>query len=325
MKILPSIRYARSSAAWPAALPSGGRPDRQGAIPTPPVSRTTPSTISFILNESADDVKVAFDNLTLTNDLGAMTKGLQSFALGSHTNYAIIVSKIGSGVPAQLSVDTNFLVNFLTPRGVAVNMNPKTHNFGRVYVSNTTPGTAGGRAVGRGLYILNADQSDTLGLSNTVSTAGVTLPASSSSPFHPGIGPDDMVYLNDFSTANAKHHGCSIPIVTTNQLVLAGIGENTNPNVHTRTPPARRSCGGSLSAGTWCYTISTARPPTGSTRRSAGRFGAGYRCRGTPPRTAYSATAWASRPWPISPTILISKRTVHSLRFHRPERGNGCG
>ena len=56
-------------------------------------------TVQFYLNENADSVNVVFDNGTsATNNLGALTKGLQSFALGAHTNYSIIVTKVGSGV-----------------------------------------------------------------------------------------------------------------------------------------------------------------------------------------------------------------------------------
>src|SRR5258708_34366288 len=47
--------------------------------------------VKFILNENAESVKVAFDNGATTNDLGAWTKGIPSFAPGAHTNYAIIV------------------------------------------------------------------------------------------------------------------------------------------------------------------------------------------------------------------------------------------
>src|SRR5882724_49422 len=52
-------------------------------------------TVSYILNESADSVKVVFDGdgIGNTNDLGAMTKGVHSFSLGSHTSWQIEVKK----------------------------------------------------------------------------------------------------------------------------------------------------------------------------------------------------------------------------------------
>jgi len=94
-------------------------------------------TIKFILNESATDVKVSFDRGSMTNDLGAMAKGSQSFALGAHTNYAIIVSKAGSGVFTQISSDASNAVQFIAPRGVGVNINPQRPNFGTIYVCSS--------------------------------------------------------------------------------------------------------------------------------------------------------------------------------------------
>src|SRR5437867_473893 len=124
-------------------------------------------TIRYILNEGADNVKVAFDNGSVTNDLGAQSRGVQSFSLGAHTNYSIIVFKGGSNSVSQISVDAANN-SFFGPRGVAVNRNPKTRNFGRIYVCNASAGTppaadAPFQTTGRGIYILNADTSDALG------------------------------------------------------------------------------------------------------------------------------------------------------------------
>ena len=211
----------------------------------------TAGTISFILNESADNVKVIFDGggAGNTNDLGALAKGVQSFALGVHTSYAIVVAKVGSGTPSQISVDANNFVKFPNPRGVAVNQNPQNRNFGRVYAVNSTPATTGGRAVGRGMYLLNADLSDCLGRGNTASTGLVVYAVNASSPFKLGVGSNDVVYVNDFSTAAATTWAYTADIGSTeSNLVFAGIGEFTNATVHTdsaSTPVTR----GSLAAG----------------------------------------------------------------------------
>jgi hypothetical protein len=205
-------------------------------------------TIQFILNESADNVKVAFDNGSSTNDLGALGAGVRSFALGSHTNYQIIVSKVGTGVPSQISVDTNNFVKFNSPRGVAVNLNAKGRNFGRIYVANSASGTSAGRPVGDGLYVLNSDQSDALGKGDTVTTGGVNFgTGGSSDPWKIGLGPDDLLYVNNFSTAAATTWAFD-PDLTTGTLVLEGIGLAINPTVHTdsaSTPVVR----GSLATG----------------------------------------------------------------------------
>ncbi len=164
-------------------------------------------TISCILNEGADDVSVVFDNGSITNDFGALPAGAHVFSLSGHTNYTIVVMKSGSGSPAQISIDGT-LNSFNGPRGVAVNRNPKTHNFGRIYVVNASPGDNTVRTTGRGVYVLNADGSDALGYgtnANPVIGAGANqIQYGSSTTYGPyliSVGPDDSVYLGDASGA----------------------------------------------------------------------------------------------------------------------------
>ncbi len=164
-------------------------------------------TIHYVLNEAADDVQVAFDDGSLTNDLGSQTVGVQSFSLGAHTNYSIMVSKHGSGTPNQISADGTFN-DFYGPRGVGVNRNPKTHNFGWVYVVNANPGTDGVRTTQKGCYVVNADMSDALGYSATAhpptgSGANHIQYGSSTTyaPYRISVGPDDSVYIADASGA----------------------------------------------------------------------------------------------------------------------------
>src|SRR5882672_233953 len=60
-----------------------------GAAPYASHLTNNAGTIQFYLNENADNAYVLFDNNTVSNNLGALTRGLQTFALGAHTNYAI--------------------------------------------------------------------------------------------------------------------------------------------------------------------------------------------------------------------------------------------
>jgi hypothetical protein len=161
-------------------------------------------TIQFILNESADNVYVLFDNSTVSNNLGAaaLSKGLQTFSLGAYTNYSINVFKVGAGSPTQISVDTSNTVKFNAPRGVAVNANPKDRHFGLIYGANSTAGGSGLAAKARGIYIFNADTSDAYGRGATASGA-VFNSGSANSPYRLGIGPDQTVYAGDFSTVAA--------------------------------------------------------------------------------------------------------------------------
>lgn len=163
-------------------------------------------TISWVLNESATDVKILFDNGTLTNDLGSTpVVGTNTFNLAGHTNFSIVVYKVGSNVLNQISSDANFNNNFYGPRGVAVNKNPNTWNFGRIYVANANPSLAAdNRPTTKGIYALDAASEDFLGLVNTAATAGMALGTGTSgatfSPFKLAVGPDDALYVGDSAT-----------------------------------------------------------------------------------------------------------------------------
>lgn len=161
-------------------------------------------TISWVLNESATDVKIIFDKGAVTNDLGAAPLvGQNTFSLGSHTNFAIVVFKAGSNQLTQISSDLNFYNNIYGPRGVAVNQNAKTWNFGRIYLASANPGDApDNRATTKGIYALNAASQDVLNLGNTAATAGMSLGTSTTySPFKMFVGPDDSVYAGDASSS----------------------------------------------------------------------------------------------------------------------------
>ena len=183
-------------------------------------------TINYILNENADNVFVLFDNSTVSNNLGALTKGLQTFALAGHTNYSIGVFKVGVGSPTQISVDASNTVKFNSPRGVAVNSNPKDRHFGLIYGANSTAGGSGLAAKARGLYIFNADTSDAFGKGATASGTVFTNTASSNDPYRVGVGPDQKVYVGDFSTATATvwqfDPDISTPSTWTNVLGIIG-------------------------------------------------------------------------------------------------------
>ncbi len=160
--------------------------------------------VSWVLNESATDVKILFDNGTLTNDLGATpVMGTNTFNLASHTNFSIVVYKVGSNALNQISSDANFYNNFYGPRGVAVNQNPKTWNFGRIYVASASTGAAGdNRTTTQGIYALDAASEDFLGLVNTAATAGMALGTTTTtySPYKLAVGPDDALYVGDAAT-----------------------------------------------------------------------------------------------------------------------------
>lgn len=173
---------------------------RVGAHPYASGVTNKNGTISWVLNEKATDVKLVFDNGKTTNDLGsAPVVGTNTFSVGSHTNFAIVVYNAGSGALTQISSDNNVNNNIYGPRGVAVNQNPRTWNFGRVYIASANAGPANdGRNTGRGIYVVDAASEDCLGLGTNAATANITLGTSTTySPYKLCVGPDDTVYVGD--------------------------------------------------------------------------------------------------------------------------------
>jgi hypothetical protein len=180
-------------------------------------------TLGYLLNENATNVSVSILNasntVVRTIAPGAQTKGSQSVMWDGKDNsnnvlpsgnYSFRVSSSGDTKAAwtQISTDST-LNNFELPRGVAVNKNPTSPYYGRVYVSNPrTTATGAGRAMSDGVYMLNADLTDT-GIPGGTgpATGGVdwTLDATSSgiSPFRLEVGPDSSVYITDWADVHS--------------------------------------------------------------------------------------------------------------------------
>ncbi|MDQ6631565.1 MAG: hypothetical protein M3Y82_07380 [Verrucomicrobiota bacterium] len=213
--------------------------------------------ISFILNESADSVKIISNNGATTNNLGALPKGTASTNLGVSGVFKVVVTKSAPAIYTQTSVDTNSLVTFNSPRGVTVNQNPASPYFGRIYVANSADGSTtgpGGRPVGDGIYLLNADQTDAVGRGTNASTAGIDFSSSANDPYKISVGPDDKLYINNFSIPAATTWVVDAN-VTSNSLVLAGIGENTNPTVHSDSASTPIAQGSLTSSNLTLYNI----------------------------------------------------------------------
>ena len=178
---------------------------RTGAHPYASGITNQSGVITWVLNEPATDVQILFDNGTVTNDLGSTpVVGQNSFNLGSHANFSIVVYKLGSNTLTQISSDLNLYNNFYGPRGVAVNQNPQTWNFGRIYIASANPGEASDdRATTKGIYALDAASEDVLNRGNTAATAGMTLGTSTTyGPYKMFVGPDDAVYAGDASSSS---------------------------------------------------------------------------------------------------------------------------
>jgi hexosaminidase len=192
-------------------------------------------TIYWILNEPATDVKIIFDNGTATNDLGSSPQvGTNSFALGAHHSFSIVVYKIGSNTISQISDDENINNNFYAPRGVAVNRNSKTGNFGRVYVANASGSTANFRpATTQGIYVMDAASDDVLGLGNTAATGGMTFGTGGTyGPFKLFVGTDDSLYIGDAGSGKINGVWVADPNVVTGTALFnsANVSGSTHTN-----------------------------------------------------------------------------------------------
>ena len=218
---------------------------RVSATPYASGITNTGGTVSFILNEAADNVKVIFDGggAGNTNDLGARAKGIHSFTLGGHTAWQIHVTKSSAQVWTQISADTNKFNQFYSPRSVDVNRSPASPYFGRVYVfehaGSTSPITTGsGRSVSKGIFALNADLSDALGQDDAGLLGGLdalTFFTALNNRFDPWkitVGDDNYLYVADAQDPRggvARVDGN----LSNGELVLAGVGNTTAPDVHT--------------------------------------------------------------------------------------------
>ena len=181
------------------------RPSELGAHPyASGITNLGGGVISWVLNEPATDVKVVFDGGTVSNDLGSTpVVGKNTFSLEAHTNFAIVVFKVGANSITQISSDLNLYNNFYAPRGVAVNQNAKTWNFGRIYIASANAGQASdNRTTTKGIYCMDAASEDILNEGNTAATAGMSLGTSTTySPYKLYVGPDDSVYAGDAASS----------------------------------------------------------------------------------------------------------------------------
>jgi len=215
------------------------------ALATPYASGVTNNAgvVSFILNEAADNVTVVFDGGASSSDLGALGAGQHSFNLGAATSFAIEVRKASgpgylNGVTNRISSETNSLAWFFSPRGVAVNRNPGSPNFGRVYVADAVAGPTtvpGARTNTDGIYMLNADLTDAIGQGDTARTGGVGVTPfgqNGNSFWKIEVGEDDSLYMADFSTNQGTIWITDASVTTTSNL-LEGLGSLANPTVHT--------------------------------------------------------------------------------------------
>jgi len=170
-------------------------------------------TVSFILNHDAQGLTVLRDGIPLTPAIPA-TAGEHSFDMAGFTAYSIIVTGNTATAWVQFPQGDGNDRNFEYPYSVSINKNPKSANFGKVYISNGRANpTANGRAMSDGIYMLRADGADA-GFSN-----GGQSWSGSSSPWKTMIGQDDHLYVSDLANDLAYEFNDDMSVAT--QLIDA--------------------------------------------------------------------------------------------------------
>ena len=193
----------------------------------PYASHVTGTNVSgqvfFTMNEAGATVTVTFEDSS-TLDMGVLPLGTTNFNIGSHTSFRISCFKQGNGTPFLISSDANTNSIWDTPRGVAVNKNPKVGaNFGQLCVGHANSGGSSGQ--GWGLYLLNADQTYALGpVATPFWNASAGNSGVGNGPYRIRANDDGTFLVSDFSTARASLLQFS-PDLSGSNLVLAIIGQ----------------------------------------------------------------------------------------------------
>lgn len=175
-------------------------------------------TFSYFLNEDATDVtlQLLYEGTVIqTQSFGAQARGNRNATLpkadiqfperntADHLTWAIKATAKPTNVFTKLSDDSQ-KYQFYRPYGVAVDNNPESEFFGRVYVTNTKTGTcSGGRSTTNGLYAFDAGLN---ALNTSAYTGGVTWNNSTTngnSPFRLAVAEDGRVFLCDWADSHS--------------------------------------------------------------------------------------------------------------------------
>lgn len=183
-------------------------------------------TMQFWVNEGGGNVTITYEDNSVDPNWNGVTSGT-NVAAGAHTfnvppnhsSYTISVYKIGTGSPSLIATSPAF-----TPRGVEVNKNFGSTNFGKVYVSYSN---------GSGIGAFNPDMTSIYGGAKKPTGGGCSWFGGGFSPYKIFIADDDYLMVGDASI----DYGTSVtgalqndgvwrvdPSLTTSQLFLGPRG-----------------------------------------------------------------------------------------------------
>lgn len=167
---------------------------------------------SFTLNEDATDVAIEFisdGEILKSLSVGALAKGNNEVSIekteipiGKDMHWQVKATAQSVARPVKLTGNEETL-KFYNAYGVAVDNNPESPYFGRVYVASSKAGTSAERATDQGIYIMNPLFEDITNQSDKAYDGGISWSTGGNSPFRLAIAPDGRVFMSDFSDANS--------------------------------------------------------------------------------------------------------------------------
>lgn len=128
---------------------------------------------------------------TVTFDAGDLADGDYSWSLTARAEPI-------TGEPVQFSQNGDQLLEIANTRSVAVDRNPASPYFGRVYATSIEANGKKGARMGTGVYVLDAALTDITGQDGTPWQGGQSWKGNSS-PCRLTVAPDGKVYLCDWS------------------------------------------------------------------------------------------------------------------------------
>lgn len=167
------------------------------------------SVVSMILNDDANEVIIEVlggdGEVVGSTNLGEGKKGFNLFAVNipevESGTYSYRITCKGDAVvgePVQVSTKGDALLEIANSRGIAIDNNPSSPYFGRIYVTSIQANGKTGSRMGTGIYILGADCSDISGQGSTPYAGGESW-SGNSSPYRLTVAPNGDVYVCDWS------------------------------------------------------------------------------------------------------------------------------
>jgi len=241
--------------AYANVYPSGIEVDASG-LNTEPCGT---ASITYVLNENADGdgtnpgVKIEILDSTpaviRTVTIARQAKGTHVFqwdgrkddgSRAGNGTYTVRITATDFGYTTwtKTSDDTFVRSKYYSPKGVSVNRNTNSPNFGRIYVSEGAGGPvgAGGRTTTDGIYVMTADQGDVLNQGDTAFAGGIDwTTGAGNSPWKISVAPDDTVYISDWSDLHSGVWRCNADPQATFDEILTNAGRDSDglvPGVH---------------------------------------------------------------------------------------------